>query len=240
MFEFVVLTPQQIGLCHNTISSNTFYMLTGHALKSGVPLSVVRMGDGEKQLLDLCGNGAGQELVPPPPGHGEEWLVRMGCVEISKAELRKRLTSAAVDATYFAPSVSGITLEAFHMYNRFPARDRYVDNFFCNAWDEEMKIDLFKAAGHVLFIHRNAAPADAMQMRAKSIGVKVTYLKLERWQDAESVITQARMDDAKLVLFSAGPASKYIGPRIATGGFHPKVTLDIGNAADFWLLNSLK
>ena len=42
------------------------------------------------------------------------------------------------------------------------------------------------------------------------------------------------------MLSSAGPASKYIGPKIARQGVRQRVTLDIGNAADYWLLGSLK
>jgi hypothetical protein len=104
-----------------------------------------------------------------------------------------------------------------------------------------MKIQLFKTAGHVLFIHRNTSTADAMQIRAKwGLGVKVTYLKLASWRDSESVIEKAKSIDAPLVLFSAGPASKYIGPEISTSGLIPRVTLDIGNVADYWTLTSLK
>jgi hypothetical protein len=165
----------------------------------------------------------------------------LGCLGITKDDLYIRMQSAANECTWFAPSVSGIIRKDFSLYDRFLPRERYVDNFWCNAWDEEMKINLFKTAGHVLFIHRNAATADAMQIRAKyGIEVKVTWLKLDNWQESESVIEKASKIDAALVLFSGGPASKYIGPRIAKGGNVPKVVLDLGNAADHWTLPSLK
>lgn len=98
-----------------------------------------------------------------------------------------------------------------------------------------MVIDLFKAAGHVLMIHRNVHTADAMQNRAKwFLGVRVTWVKMDKWQDSESVIQQANAVNAPLVLFSSGPAGKYIGPRIANGSSTPKVVLDIGNAMDMF------
>jgi len=236
------LAEWELEWAQDTISSNTFYMMVGHALVAGEALSVVRMGDGECQLMQDCmvayETGRGGELAN---GHDDAWLERMGVLGIAKKLLKQRLEIAANACTHFAPSVSGIQLENFRLYDLFEPRTRYVDNFFCNAWTEEMKIQLFQQAKHVLFIHRSLPSADALQIRAKyALGVKVTYLRLSSWEDAEGVIDQASKIDAPLVLFSAGPASKYIGPEIAVGGNIPKVTLDIGNAADYWLLSSLK
>lgn len=239
MFEPVKLDDRQYYRCLRTISSNTFYMIVASTLVERGELSVVRMGDGEKLLMDMC------EGIPPDEKYRNvedpNWMERLGCLGIDVELLRERLNYAATECTYFAPSVTGITRPEFELYSRFPRREQYVDNFFVNAWTEDMKINLFKAAGHVLFIHRNVATADAMQIRAKyGIGVKVTWLKLDNWQESESVISQASKVDAPLVLFSGGPASKYIGPRIAKGGNVPKVVLDLGNAADHWTLLSLK
>jgi hypothetical protein len=238
MFPPARLDKNQIQLCSNTISTNSFYMMVADALESSKELSVVRMGDGEVQLMKACATG---DLAQPIDSHPEDWLKRLGCLGITKRELLFRLLQAANLSTYFAPSVSGISMPGFHLHSLFEPRSRYVDNFFVNAWTEEMKIGLFKQAGHVLFIHRNLGSADAMQIRAKyGLGVRVTYLNLNSWEQADEVIRKANKIDASLVLFSAGPASKYIGPRITSGGNIPKVTLDLGNAADGWLLNSLK
>ena len=240
MFAPASLTESKIQLCEKTISSNTFYMLVGDALVNGKPLSVVRMGDGERQLIMNVREGDPNEPVVIKTANSEAWLKRMGCFNLPKKELINRLEAAANECTYFAPSISGIQLEAFELYSLFNPRDKYVDNFFCNAWTEEMKIQLFKTAKHVLFIHKNTASADAMQIRAKyALDVKVTYLKLEAWEQAEDVIAKAQNIPAPLVLFSAGPASKYIGARISNSTM-PKVCLDIGNASDYWLLSSLK
>ena len=104
-----------------------------------------------------------------------------------------------------------------------------------------MRINLYKKAGHVLFIHKSTHSADAIQIRLKFVlGVKVTYLKLFHWTQAEEVINRASYIDAPLTIFSAGPASKIIGPRIANTGNIPKVTLDIGHASDSFLLPSLR
>lgn len=241
MYKPIGLTADQIKICEHTISPTTFYLLVGDAIVNAKPLSVVRMADGERELYEATQEGDPSEAVTIKQPDPVAWLTKMGCVGLSKRELRRRLEIAANECTYFAPSISGIPQSNYSVYNLFNRRDRYVDSFFHNVWSEEMKIELFKAAKHVLFIHRNTASADAMQIRAKwALGVKVTYLKMERWQQADEIIEKGSKIPATLVLFSAGPASKYIGPRLSKQGDVPKVTLDIGQSSDLWLLNSLK
>lgn len=236
MFSLDKLDEQQYGRLCETISANAFYMIVGDALSRGDELSVVRMADGERRLLiDCIENPDTYPLV----GFGEPWMTRMGCAGISPAELNKRLNWAAQECTYFAPSLSGIHNPEYDLYS-FGSRFRFVDNFFPNLWTDEMKIALYKKAGHVLFIHNNPNSAKALTLRLKWVlDVKVTWLKLEKWQDAEGVIAAAAECDAPLAIFSAGPASKYIGPRIASNRSYPKVALDIGQASDRWLLEHL-
>jgi glycosyltransferase GT-like protein len=241
MLNLATLSEDQIALCRDTISSYAFYMLVGDALDAHKALSVVRMGDGEHLLMKQCQSADPNAIALPPKDLDDQWMERLGCKGITNGELVTRLRLAAELCSHFAPSITGIQRENFNLYNFFRTRDRYVDNFFVNQWTEEMKIALFKKAQHVLFIHRNVATADAMQIRAKGgLGVKVTYLKLSNWNESEGVIEKATKIDAPLVLFSAGPASKYIGPMISMGEHIPKVTIDIGNAADYWTLSSLR
>lgn len=237
MFEPKELSFSKRRLCMNVMSSNTFYMLVASALLQKDALSVVRMGDGEKLLLDMCEDlpleDAARDVNDP------DWMGRLGCLGIDKTELYERIRSAANECDWFAPSISGIIREDFDLYGRFPARERYVDNFFVNSWTDEMRINLYKTAGHILFIHRNPRSFDALRIRAGSIGVEASYIQMENWQQSEEIVKKAADIDAPLVLFSAGPASKYIGHRISRGGRIGKVTLDLGNSSDHWLLECL-
>jgi hypothetical protein len=240
MFPATALSEEKLEICRNTISSNTFYMMVQDALVRRQRLSVVRMGDGEVHLMNACMEGDAKEVVTIA-NQPEEWHRRLGILGIPKGDLRIRMNSAAIHCDWFAPSVSGISSCSYDLYSLFPKRERYVDNFFVNAWTDEMKIGLFQTAKEVLFIHHNTASADAMQIRAKyALGVKVTFIKLQNWEQTEDVVMKAGDNGAPLVLFSAGPAGKYIGPAIAHYGPVPKVAIDLGNAADYWLLNSLK
>ncbi len=238
MFEFKKLCCAEIERCENIISSNTFYMIVGDALLSKKRLSVVRMGDGERHLLNRC-NGFEKYIVTVNDHPDLGWLEELGVLGIPKGLLKSRLYIAAEECTYFAPSISGIW-RSDYFTNDLSSRERYVDNFFVNAWTEEMKIQLFKQAGHVLLIHANTHTADAMQIRSTfGLGVKVSYIKLTDWRGTEQAIREAYEIDAPLVLYSAGPAGKYIGPTIANYGC-PKVVIDLGHAADHWTFDSLK
>lgn len=240
MWELQKLTSKQIERCKNTISSNAFYFLVGDALVSGKNLSVVRMGDGERILMDMCNIGDENDLISPTELLSKEWLERMGVSDIPKRILKDRILSAAKRCDYFCPSISGINRKDYFV-DDFSFRAKYVDNFFLNSWNEEMKIELYKKAGHVLFIHRNTASADALQLRAKYVlDVKVTYLKLTHWSEADSIIKKASEIDAPLTIFSGGSANKILASEISKRGRIPKVVLDIGNTADSFLLPSLK
>ena len=228
-----MLNYNQYAVCLNTISANTFYLLVRDALDRHQPLSVIRIADGEKKIVEHCRMTSNDGILEPFAGFSEDWLRQYGCLGISKQLIYDRITEAWMECTWRAPSVSGITNPAYDVYELFDTRDKYVDNFFPNSWSDEQKLDLFKAAGHVIFVHGNRSLADAMQNRARKYhGVKVSWLELRSWEQADGVIEAAdRLKDAPLVIFSAGPAGKYIGPRIAACG---KVTLDIGAAAERW------
>jgi hypothetical protein len=238
MFNFESLSHENLEICQKTISPMAFAMLVGDAIKSNKRLSVVRMADGEHHLLKECFDGNPSDFVT---GFNDpQWAARYGISDMTIGELKNRLLSAGTECTHFAPSISGVNMPNYKMDHFFPKRDFYVDNFFVNVWSEEIIADLFQAAGHVLMIHRNLHTADAMQGRAKwGLGVRVSFIKIDKWQDTDEVIEQAALCNAPLVLFSGGPAGKYIGPRIANTTGIPKAVLDIGNAMDRFCFPSL-
>lgn len=235
------LDPNKKELANRYLSAYAFYYLVGDALASRTPLSVVRMGDGELSLLKACqprlAVGRGSEVIGEQH-RDEEWRTRLGFDGITYADVYRRITEAGNDCSHFAPSVSGLTMPDFELFQYFKPRNQYLDNFFVNIWQTQYKVDLYKEAGNILFIHRSRGAADALQIRCKEkLGVRVSYLELNNWRQTEDVIQQAIANtDARLVLFAGGPASKYLSPRIAASN---KVVLDIGNTTDQWLLADL-
>ena len=234
-----MLTKEKLDFCLKTISPKAFYPIVLDAILTKKSLSVVRSADGERELMEqFLTKGPG--ISDPPKGHPEKWLDNYGIRGILREELYRRILYAGSECTYFAPSISGIRMDSYNVYNLFPIRDHYVDNFFVNDWTREMKEELFKSAGHVLFINSSANLADSMQLRVQAnLKVKVSYLKLTTWQEADEIIEKASKIDAPLTIFSGGPANKFISPKIATGGNIPKVVLDIGAAAQHWTFSHL-
>jgi len=231
MMDF--LKPSKLDLtsvirCHNTISAYALYLLVGNALLRQEDLSVVRMADGERLLHLWCRGGA---LFL-----SESWLRTEGLLEITREQVLERMNRASASCTYFAPSLCGVYSRDFDVYP-LPDRERYVDFFFNQVWSEQLKIQLFETAKHVLFINRSPNMAEKMRKNAAHWGVKLTHLQLSDWREAEGVVEKAKAVDAPLVLFSAGPASKWIGPAIAQAG--NKVALDVGGAAPLWTIPTL-
>lgn len=227
-----MLSAKQIDICKRTMSANAFYNLALDAVENRKDMSIVRAADGEKKLYLHCRENPTGTLLQ----FGEftdDWLIRYGCSGIDRSLLRDRIERSTRDCSYFAPSISGIRLPAFDVYETFQQRSLYVDNFFPNLWNEEQKVKLFREAGQVLLIHGNVRLAALIADRAyRLLGVYVHWIELSNWRQSEWIINNRELPKCPLTIFSAGPASKYIGPGL------PGVTLDIGAAMGRWTFES--
>lgn len=227
--DMVKLSEQGRSFCRNTIGPNTFFMLVADALVSGEELSVVRMGDGEKALFEHCQNNPGTTITDAP--WGAIWLHSFGCYGINADVLLHRLKDAAEGSTYFAPQIMGIQRPEFGVVDTFESRPRFVDNWFVRQWSKKLQDQLFKQAGQVLFIHGSQEVRQKVAARIESAGATAECWEMETWEQGDPVIDRAKEHNAPLVLFSGGPANKYIAPAIARSGPVPKVVLDLGQAA---------
>jgi hypothetical protein len=190
------------------------------------------MGDGEKRLFEHCASHGG-EVVPPNSPFDRAWLRQMGCLGIPCGELYVRLKRAAEECTYFAPQLMGAQRPEFDVAATFRPRDRYVDNWFVREWETKLQDALLRAAKKVCFIHGDEAVIG--KFRKRFIGSAPNGLlavhQLCCWKESDEVVERVKNDDAPLVLYAGGPAGKFIGPAIASGGGRPKVVIDLGQAA---------
>lgn len=234
------LTDKARSIAHRTMSAWAFYYIVGETLANRQSLSTVRMGDGERKLLDACVKaameGRNDTIVTD---YDEAWRARMGIEGITYGELYKRIRRAGTECSHFCPNISGITQDNYSVYDFFDDRRMYVDNFWVNIWTQQAQAELYKAAGRVLFIHRNPNTYNALAKRAKEqLGVQVDFIQMENWTQSQNVMNRALGNPSPLVLFAGGPASKYISPDIAA--HTKKVVLDIGNSVDQWTLLNYK
>lgn len=238
-----------------TQSSRAFYFTVVQALaqakKAPIGLSVVRMGDGERQLLLDCAMAKANHMSDTEVmSFDVKWRERMGILGITYTTLNQRIADAITSAQYFAPNVNGLANPHYSLYPWFRQADttppplkteprKLVDNFFVNEWDLDQRCALLKQAGQVLVLHRNPVTATTFAKRARAyLNVGIRHIHLASWRDAEAVVAECAKwgADFPLVLVSAGPGSKHIIPKIANQG---KVVLDLGNAMDHWLLLEL-
>ncbi|BAG41707.1 hypothetical protein [Ralstonia phage phiRSL1] len=231
------LSERAVDIANRTMSAWAFYYLVGDALINNRSLSVARMGDGERQLMESCADAskrwrAADSMVSD---YDEAWRKRMGIEGITYGELHRRLLSAGNDSDYFAPNISGITQPYYSVHDLFRPREQYVDNFFVNVWTQQAQAELYKTAGSLIFLHASRGLADALQIRCRDVlGVRVHYFELNNWRQLDEAVEHIIGLDAPLVLYSGGPALKCLGADVTR--YSNKVVLDIGNAADYWSL----
>jgi hypothetical protein len=203
------------------LSPDGAFEATCAALKDQQNFSIVRMSDGETQILDYCDTHRGDEPMLRFPDH---WNRRYGVLGITCGEIKHRLIRAAEECTYLAEDAW--IPYCINNVRRFIHRQPFIWPNFPRVWTPEQKWQMFSLANRILIINREERVAEAV---AK--GKEYDFIELGDWTQSERAIATARNSAAPLVLVSAGPASKYIVPEIAK---QAKVVLDIGSSAECW------
>jgi len=233
----------RINYALRTMSSRAFYSVVATVLRDRGILSVVRMGDGERQLFVESIRARALKEYDSVVGHFEpKWHERMGTAGITYRTLHDRMSQAIMKCGYFGPNVNGLDQAGYSVYPWYKlhgTNQGLVDNFFVNDWTLEQRTALLKSAKNVLVLHRNPVTANTFAKRARAyLDVGIRHIPLSNWDQAEKVVEQCAAWDYPLVLVSAGPATKWIIPEIAAQG-PGRVVLDLGNAMDHWLLLEL-
>lgn len=233
IFNIRKLSRAEKDLCLKTVSSKAIFAMVGDAISERKSISIVRMGDGERRILEADGT---KPFIEFEQKH-ENWNKRMGIEGIPINILKQRILDAGNTCTYFAPSVSGISFPHYNLYPYFNVRPFYFDNFFVNDWTFAMIQMLFEASEGIFIIHREFE--EIIQNFKKNYNLsnkKIEGTQKNSWNDNESVIEAARNSGMQLILFSAGPSGKIIGPEIAK--FDNKIVLDVGNTLIPWSIKT--
>jgi hypothetical protein len=219
-----MLTPRQLKIAERTISSNAFHAIVMHYAEKREGLSVVRMADGEAHIMELA-----KLRNPDAPAQvfNPRWRAKMGLEGITFGQLTQRMQEAVSRCTYFAPSVSGLTMPEYDV-TQFFDHPRLVDNFFTHQWSDEQKAAVCDACETITLINSNPGIADALQAR---FGSRCEFLPMNNWRAAYEVALKATTMPGRLVLLSGGPAGKFLAPAIAEAG---KIVLDVGHSAETW------
>lgn len=230
IFSIKELSDLEKEICSKTISSKAIYALVGDAILKRQSMSVVRMGDGERKILDADPT---QPFLAFEATH-EGWNRRLGIEEEPVDLLQREILEAGNECTYFAPSISGISYQEYFLYQYFKPRSMYIDNFFVNDWTPEMVQTLFEASDGVCIFHRDYRQIIQNFQTNYHFTKEISFdgYTKDSWKDNGTAIEAAIRSSAQLVLYSGGPGGKIIGPRIAQAA--NKVVLDIGNTLLPW------
>lgn len=230
-FSVKKLNRQEKNICLKTISSRAIFAIVGDAIKNKKSISVVRMGDGEQGIL---------RSDPSKPfdrfNHiSKDWNKTLGVGDMSTKDMQKNIIKAGNTCTYFAPSVSGISYPSFNLYKFFKQRSFYFDNFYVADWTRDMIKMILESSDGVFILHRDYKKiiADFKEnYNFENEDLFVGGFTKDSWKDNKEAVEAAKKSKAQLILFSAGPAGKIIGPEIAKA--KNKIVLDIGNTMIPW------
>jgi len=232
IFTVKKLTSKEKKHCFKTISAKAVFAIIGSAIKNQKSLSVVRAGDGEAEILKADSTKQFSGYNKRHKGRTK----RLGIKGADIAFLQKNVLEAGNTCTYFAPSISGISIPRYHVYDFFKPRAHYFDNFFVNEWTGDMIKILLETSGGAFIINREYQEIihnfkENYNFKKKQ-KIKFDGFAKESWKDNELAIEAAVKSGMQLILFSAGPAGKIIGPKIAKE--KNKIVLDIGNTLMPW------
>lgn len=218
------LDKDQSEILKNTMSSNSFYYLLANHIVNNIPMSVVRMGDGEKIILDNKHSGKEfKDLVT------EDWIPRMGYKDCSIENAADLIIEAIKECTYFAPNLNGVIDSSFSLYNFNIKHKSFIDNFFVNSFTKSQINVLYKLAKKILIINNNDDIKQYAINKYSNEDYQFEFLKLANWTELRSIEFLASISKANLVLISG---NKCLGPRLAKYG---KISVDVGNTIDKWL-----
>ena len=230
------LSRSEKEICFKTISPKAIFAIVGDALKKHLSISIIRMGDGESKILSSTKSA---KIFTEFDNTHKDWNKRLGIKGMPIDLLRKNILKAGNECTYFAPSLSGISLPDYFLYNFFKPRSIYFDNFFVNEWNTKMIKTLLEAAEGVFIIHRDYEKIITNLKKNYKLNKQVFKgFKKNSWQDNQEAIETAVNSGMQLILFSGGPGAKIIGPEIAKG--NNKIVLDIGNTLIPWSIKRVK
>lgn len=219
--EYVNHLGQQIPIAGSDYLADE---IIPQALYARQPLSIVRMSDGEEKIFSYC---KAHPDTAPMLQFSQEWRNRFGVEGITCGEMYGRLSAAARECTYFAPDGG----EEFFL-KHFPARLPFAEIYFPHRWTRKQRVRLLQLAGSVTVVNANIEVASRIAALYNPNPLAVCFVPLRNWRGSEDAIRSCAAQDCPLVFVSAGPASKYIIPRIAQQG---KVVLDMGSGAPhFW------
>jgi hypothetical protein len=211
------------------LSSDALLLLVCDALARHEPFSAVRMGDGEKAILDYATGRADPAFL-----HDIQWQEEYGLIGADYHQVASGLMLASRGASVLCLNTAGLTKPNYAIAPYVAPRTLYGEGLFAHSWAYMGRVyDLMKYPGEIAVVCRESqyiARELAQKFRRPFISVEYGS-----WRDACEVRRLLGGQSIGLVLVAGGPSGKALCVDLAAD----KVVLDIGSAMKaFWATDS--
>ena len=207
------------------LSSDALFIFVCNALARRSALSTVRMGDGERALIEYAnGRGVANFL------RNKEWLVEYGLLGADLQKIGNDLKEAAICTDFLCPNISGLMLPKYEILHLLPPKDFFGEGLYAHTWLYMGRVvELMKYDGGIGVVCRNSAKvADRLFMKYGSQLLNMEHADYGSWQDYPRALEAIGKMKVHLILVSAGPSGKRLCVDAARK--YGKVVLDTGSA----------
>lgn len=213
-----------LALAHRYMSSDALFIIVCDAIARGLPLSVVRMGDGERMIIQVA-----QGAEPIKFLCDGVWLKQYGLLNADLKKIGEQLWTAAKDATFFGPNIYGLVNVGYDLHSVTAPRDEYVEGLFAYSWFSMGRVhNLLHYGGPIGLVCRHAKQIGVALGKKYGGGLVYELSDYDGWHDYEQALISIGRMEAKLVLCAVGPSGKSLVVEAASA--YDKVVLDVGSA----------
>lgn len=207
------------------LSSDALLVFVCDALARRKPLSTVRMGDGERALIDYANGGSTANFL-----RSKEWLKEYGLLDADLVKIGNDLKEAAICTDFLCPNISGLTLPKYEILHLLPPKDFYCEGLYAHTWLYMGRIEeLLKYDGKVAVVCRDSGKvADRMFFKWGNHLLNMEHTDYDSWRDYPRALEAIGKMEANLILVSAGPSGKHLC--VEASRKFGKVVLDTGSA----------
>lgn len=206
-------------------SCDALFLFVCDALSRKQALSTVRLGDGERALIEYVRTGEKSRYLMDPV-----WLKEYGLLGADLTKVGTSLLNAAKEVDHLCPNIAGLTLPKYEILSVLPPRERYYEGLYAHTWLYMGRIDeLMKCPAGIGIVCRSSKEvADRLFMKYGKNLMNAETAEYDSWKDYPAALEAIGKMRTNLVLVSAGPSGKYLCVEAARKW--GKVVLDTGSA----------
>jgi len=214
-----IYEAEKVATAKKYMSGDAIFILVSNALLMRKPLSLVRMGDGERSII----LGVNKRYLTD-----KVWLKEYGLVGADFKKVQTSVIKAANEADIFCPNISGLMLDRYEIIPHVNARAFYGSGIICHEWLYMGRVPkLLQHTGGVGVVCRDSQKV-ANGLCDKYSIVRMEYADYDSWEDYGAALKFIGGMKANLILCSVGASGKYLIVEAARK--FNKVVIDAGSA----------